>query len=922
MMKKILLTKFFIALVIFVAQPFLIYAQSRQYGDVIGRIYDQENNESLPGATVIIQGLSLGATTDRNGRYRLNRVPVGEHTLEIRYVGFENKEMDVNVRAGEAAEITVSLTPDLTEIEGITITGNRFGQAQALSRQRSAGNIKNIVAADLIGRFPDQNVAEALQRVPGITITRDQGEGRYVQIRGTNPNLNSVSINGEQIPSPEGDVRFVALDVIPANVLSSIEVNKTITPDMDGDAVGGSINLNTLAPRTDQTIFNATLAGGYNNNVEYLSPLLGQVSAAYGKRVGDAQKFGFLIGGSYDRDNRSTDNNEMEYDEGELQSLVLQDYEITRIRTGVTTSVDYRFNPASMLFLNAIYNRFSDQEYNRTILVEPTVIERELKDRYEAQTIFSLSAGGEHSLTSNLDIDYMLSYSYAGENTSPEYVTIYNKEYEDAEGESVEFMQFDRSDPNFPQYRVIPGSPEDADPLQYDNYSLDLLEYTNELTEDRHFTSRLNLKTYYNLGAFEGEFKFGGLFRTKKKSLDPEKQFFTYEGDRTYRDLLGDFEDTDFMDGRYTIGLAADPDIVRDWFSQERNQFESSFEDTFVDSEGEDYTATEDTYAGYLMTNLRNGPLNIIAGFRYENTRTAYSGNTVEFDEEGELIPEAQSTTTNRNFDFFLPMINMNYNFNERTILRLAWTNTFAKPNYFDLAPYRIINREDEEIALGNPDLLPTRSTNLDLMAEYYFSSVGILSGGVFYKDIRDFRYTRLYFYQEPEFEGFEAEQPVNGNDAQLAGVELNWQQQLTFLPGFLSGFGIFVNYTYTWSEAELFGETNEDVRTVTLPGQNNSAANFALSYEKGGFNGRIAANYNGAFVDELRDSDNSDRFYDERLQLDFSASQQIIGNFRVFLEVLNLTNAPLRYYNGVTTRPEQQEYYSWWTNFGIKYDL
>lgn len=921
-MENPLPTKILTLILLLFVFPLLLLAQSDGNGSITGKVYDEQSRDFLPGATVLLQGLSYGTVTDNNGKFRLNRIPPGDYTMEIRYVGFENKETSVTVNASEDQEMEISLSANITEIAGVTISGNRFGQARALSRQRSADNIKNIVSSDLIGRFPDQNVAEALQRVPGVTITRDQGEGRFVQIRGTNPNLNSVSINGEQIPSPEGDVRFVAMDVIPANILSSIEVNKTITPDMEGDAVGGSINLNTLTPRSDETLMNITLAGGYNNNVKYQSPLLGQMSAAYGKRVGEDQQFGFLIGGSYDRDNRSTDNNEMEYDDGVLQELVLQDYEITRVRTGVTTSLDYRFNSSSMIHLNAIYNRFSDQEYNRTILVEPSNIERELKDRFEAQTIFSLSAGGEHRLADNLYVDYMLSYSYAGEDTSPEYVSVYNQEYEDADGESIDYMQFDISDPNFPQYSVVPGAPQGASPLNYDNYSLDFLEFTNELTQDQHFTSKLNLKTFYDLGKFKGEFKFGGLYRKKNKTLDPDKQFFSYEGEGVYRDLLGDFEDTNFMDGRYTIGLAAEPDLVRNWFHSERNQFELQTEDTFVDSEGEDYSATENTYAAYAMTRLKNGPLNSSIGFRYENTRTEYIGNTIEFDEEGELIPEAQAVTTNRTFDFFLPMINLNYNFNDKTVLRLAWTNTLARPNYFDLAPYRNINREDQEITRGNPELLPTRSMNFDFMAEYYFASVGILSGGVFLKDIKDFRYNRLYFTQEPEFQGFEVEQPVNGSEAILAGLELNYQHQLTFLPGFLSGLGLFVNYTYTWSEAQLLGESDEEVRTVTLPGQSKSAANFAISYEKGGFNGRIAANYNGAFVDELRDRDDNDRFYDERLQLDFSASQQIRPNFRVFLELLNLTNAPLRYYNGVTTRPEQQEYYSWWTNFGIKYDL
>ena len=267
-------------------------------------------------------------------------------------------------------------------------------------------------------------------------------------------------------------------------------------------------------------------------------------------------------------------------------------------------------------------------------------------------------------------------------------------------------------------------------------------------------------------------------------------------------------------------------------------------------------------------------------------------------------------------------MLHLNYRFSDKTVLRFAHTSTFAKPNYFDLAPYRIVNREDDEIEFGNPDLDPTRSMNFDLMAEHYLPSLGIISGGVFLKDIKDFRYKRLYIFEDPEFAGFEAEQPVNGDDAILAGFELNWQQQLDFLPGFARNFGIFANYTYTWSEAEVLGETGNQVRTVTLPGQSKNSGNAALSYQKGGFNGRIAANYSGAFVDELRDNSSNDRFSDERLQIDISASQQITKNLSIFAEGLNLTNAPLRYYNGVNSRPEQQEFYSWWMNIGIKYDL
>lgn len=895
------------------------FSQSQNFR-LSGKVIDVSNSRPLMGVNVIVEDMSIGTVTDRNGNYVL-KIPEGKHELSFNYLGFKSKTITIDLDQDQIAE-TVELKNDVSVISEVTINVNRYGQAKALNEQKNADNIRNVISSDQIGRFPDQNVAEALQRVPGITITRDQGEGRFVQIRGTNPNLNSISINGEQIPSPEGDARFIALDVIPSNVLSTIEVNKAITPDMDGDAVGGSVNLKTLTPIEGQTIFNVTAASGYNNLVQDQSPILAQGALTYGKRFGKDEKFGFLVSGSYDLDNRASNNNEMDYDDGELQEIELRDYELTRERLGLTTSFDYKFSPYSKVYLNAIYNRFGDQEYRRSMKIETDATEREVKDRYEVQSIFNLSFGGEHPLGENFDIDYMLSYSYAENETPDEYVNIFKQEYEDADEESIDFMKFDNRDSDYPRFNVTSDAPSSAGALNYDQYAFDEFEYSSELTTDQHFTSRVNLSTNYQLGSFKGNFKFGGLLRFKEKMLDPEKRFFSYEGDLGYTDLLGSFVDNDFLEGRYDFGQSTDPSIIRNLFQNNPNDFESEDEDTFVDSESEDYRSTEDTYAGYAMTKLTKDKLNIIGGFRYENTATSYFGNTVEFDEDGELIPEAVEINTERNFEFFLPMLHVNYRFDEMTVLRFAHTSTFAKPNYFDLAPYRIVNREDDEIEFGNPDLKPTRSLNFDLMAERYLPSLGIVSAGAFFKQIRDFRYNRLYIFQDPEFAGFEAEQPVNGDTAQLAGFEVSLQQQLDFLPGFAQYFGVFLNYTYTWSEAEVLGETNNEVRKVTLPGQSKNSGNAALSYQRGGFNGRIAANYNGAFVDELRDNSGNDRFYDDRLQLDISLSQKIGKNLSVFAEGLNLTNAPLRYYNGVSSRPEQQEFYSWWMNVGIRLDL
>jgi hypothetical protein len=213
-------------------------------GTVSGIVTDAQLGEPLPGANVLIVGSNVGTVTNLSGEFSL-RASEGEIELEVSYIGFTTIKQKVNVPANSVAIVEIKMKNDVKELEGIVVTGALQGQQRALNQQKSADNIKNIVSADQIGRFPDPNVAEALQRVPAINIERDQGEGRYVLVRGLAPQFTNISINGEQIPSPEAGVRYVALDAIPADQLSSIEVSKSLTPDMDGDAIGGSVNLIT-----------------------------------------------------------------------------------------------------------------------------------------------------------------------------------------------------------------------------------------------------------------------------------------------------------------------------------------------------------------------------------------------------------------------------------------------------------------------------------------------------------------------------------------------------------------------------------------------------------------------------------------------------------------------------------------------------
>jgi TonB-dependent receptor len=287
---------------------------------------------------------------------------MGSHKLEVVYLGYVTAVVEVEVRPGSTTEQEVVMEPEQRFHEAVTVTAEPMLQRQerALNEQKNAINIKNIVSADQIGRFPDPNSAEAAQRISGVTMQRDQGEGRFILVRGTEPRLNSSAINGEQLPAPEAKVRFVALDVIPADLLEAIEVTKAITPDMDGDSIGGAVNLITKQA-TGGTRGSWTLGLGYNDIV---SDSLQNLNGSFAQRSADG-KTGVVLSGSYHNTNRGSENFEAEYDDGELDEFQLRHYTVNRKRYGVQGNFDREFGDSSRFFVKGIFNKYDDDEQRR-----------------------------------------------------------------------------------------------------------------------------------------------------------------------------------------------------------------------------------------------------------------------------------------------------------------------------------------------------------------------------------------------------------------------------------------------------------------------------------------------------------------------------------------------------------------------------
>ncbi len=898
-------------------------------GTLVGKVNDALLNYPLPGATVRIANTNIGTATNLNGEFSL-RAPAGEVELEVTYIGFKKQTQRITVPANGVISVEINLQSDIQELDNVVITGNLQGQQQALNQQKTADNIKNIVSADQIGRFPDPNVAEALQRVPAVNIERDQGEGRYVLVRGLAPQFTNISINGEQIPSPEAGVRFVALDAIPADQLASIEVSKALTPDMDGDAIGGSVNLITRTAQSETPSISASAVMGYNDLVSRTNL---QGSLELSKRFFD-NKLGIMLNASYYETDRGSNN--WERDGSELE---LRDYALARTRTGLSSTIDYKLNNQHEFYFRTIYNRFTDREFRRRYIFVPNEdnspfedheIERLTKDRLEKQLVTSLNLGGKHTF-SKFNLDYEVAYAEAIQDTPFDIEVGTVGEFDDIQ------MDF-TTNPKFPTFTVNGiGNRNNTNPyLTNSNYEFDELTSGVTYAKDVNQTAKFNIGIPYKIGANEALFKFGGKVRLKEKRFDITENVYGWaggdvsfpgfeEGDYTLEKFDGGPAGK-FLNGNYLIRPNVDVDKVINHFNNNRNSYELDVDGKLATEAVEAYEAKEDVYAGYAMSKIQMNKLMILGGVRYENTRVSYKSQEVFYDFEGDL-EDIENVEGSTNYFFILPQLHARYQVNENTNLRFAATRSYARPNFEDIVPAQEIDLNSREGTVGNPELKPVGASNIDFMAERYFGTVGILSGGVFYKRLNDFIFNRRFEVSQYKGRNFgtpiNLTQSQNGESANLLGFEIAYQQNLTFLPTALKGLSVYANYTFTNSQATIQNrEDAAEAEEIRLPGQAKHVGNFSLGYEIGRFSARLSSNFNGEYLTELGDDASEDFYVRNRIQLDASISAAITPKLRIFGEFLNITNQPFEVYQGEKDQYVQREFYSWWTRVGLKFDF
>jgi TonB-dependent receptor len=902
-----------------------------QTGSVQGRVTLANTETQLPGVQVRVAGTPVTAVTDAGGRYVLTGLPAGAVKIEFTYLGFETAVRDVTVQAGAVLALNVPLTLPGVQ-EDVTVTAQVAALRDALNRYRTSSSLTNFVAADDIGQFVDQNVAESLQRLPGVAITRDQGEGRFVTVRGMDASLSTVSINGMRIGTPEDGSRQVPLDVIPVGAIETLEVTKTPTPDMPGDAIGGSVNVRSASAfdRSGRTL-TYRLEGSRANLSGDISPK-GQFTFSDVLSVNGRPTLGISFGANHLDRTFESDNTEVVYnflddlgtDQFTIEELQHRKYFVNRKRTGANLNLDYRPSVGNQFYVNTLFSRFTDAETRqRSIFVftegdlaafdgrsgrfediDDGGFRRRIRFRTKEQDTLALALGGSHILN-RWNLDYELGRSVTRERVLDE-----------NEGR-FSFTGGDRDitfaiGSGLPTFTVLRNGAPDQLYLDNAGYTFDRVVLVPKIVDDDDTSVRGNAEYRTVSGMTALMFKTGVDLRFKNKFADVAE----VELRRGPALNLSQFTTGAPAFSMGLLGPGISSSGWMDFYGANAAQYSARPQDVDANTileRGSDYEATENVMAGYVMGTIARGKWRLIPGVRVEHTTYDATGNQLTIDEDGDLSVSDRSVDSS--YTNVLPGLHFRYDASERLVVRTALSRTMARPSFSAMSPRFTLNNEDLEIEAGNPDLKPYTSTNLDLTVDAYTGDSNVVSVGGFYKRINDY-IVGVTTNNDAAFPGYEVSRPVNGTEASVWGVEVNVEQELRVVSEALDGFLIGANATLLRTRLDVAQRPNE---SFGLPLSADRAGNVFLGYERGPFSGRVSYTRRGEYLNTLGDDANFDVYVEGNTQVDFVASWRVRRGFELVMEGANLTDAPLQLYQGSKGFTFQRELYGRTFAFGIK---
>ena len=837
----------------------------------------------------------------------------GHHRYDaLSELGFENaRVLLVNAPIEEVVEEfqqyrdnTPTYTPVEQDIvEEVLVVGTRATLMRAVDKQMMADGIISVVDSDALGNFPDTTAADAIRRLSGISVENDQGEGRYVTIRGLSSDLNSVAVNGASMVAPENG-RSVIMDGIPTELMDSITVSKTLTPDMDSDSIGGRIAFNTKKPTDlNEMLLKVKVSSKFAEYTDYEQAP--NFSVTYGDNITD--NTAHIMGLTYSSKNIESYNNETGFgwEDGYMNDdFELRYYDLTRERYGFSYDINTLLDSGAVVFANVMYNQYEEDElrfkneYGKIKMAEPfensmlssrVRHDAETRQRFETRSIGAMNLGAEFDMA-DWEVDTQLSYSWAEEDDSDN-ADITFRNYDKDNG-----AVFDWSNPVHPFVTPVDETLRNPENLEFDAF-----EMWSNVSKDSETTFQIN--------ADNRLWKVGFKHRSRTKNVDD--YIIAYEWDDM---TMADFEFKTAPGWFFPNQVFGNHMTAQETYNL-RNLTDQMSVD-FSDDISRDFITDETINSVYAQRTVELEKTTIIAGVRYEHT----DFESTAYDQDG------NRTYAENDYGFVAPSVTVKHWLTDNWQVRGALWRGLSRPGFKETAPitdYDVDTSGDTSGSIGNPNLKPYEADNFDLSLEYYGEGMTYFAVGYFHKSIANAIYPT--YQRNGVFNGISfndgVETWINADDSRINGIELNAQY------GWENGLYVATNFTLTDSESTF---NFEDDASFTTPFRKlaDKAANVNFGYDKGAWDIRVAGNYRSDYLDWLADEDgdigevsvNNSRFVDDFIQWDLTVKYDVNDNFTVKAEAVNLNNRPEYYYWGDESQLSQYDMYGKNYSIGFNY--
>ena len=919
---------------------------------LIGTIKDSKSQKPLVGANVFLIETSLGTASIDDGSYQISNVSPGVYILKATYIGYESKEIEISIPTGETLNQDLELDYKSIEGETIEVTVQARGQMDAINKQLNASSIKNIISSDKIQELPDANAAEALARVPGLSIKREGGEGNKVVIRGLSPKYNKIKVNGTNLASTDADDRSTDLSMISQYMIEEIEVTKAGTPDQEADVLGGTVNFKLR--KAEEGFHGSLITQGMYNGL---------------KNTYDDYKI------VMDVSNRFFNNT--------IGIIAQLDME-KRNRSSHNLRASYNNTPADLSTVNplnfyglGLSEIIRDNDRNNNLLV----IDYNIKNGILSYTSLNstirkdiISYGESYGITQNLggrylnsgDLDNTINvltetWNYKQQFNPDLRLDIFNSFSSSKNGDTSKVFRFIQDEAfTEPLYNKNINTIQKF--MIYDTNSIFFsgYDYVENKTKEKERSYGANLEYDYKItDHISGKLKFGFKIRKKSRFYDRDYEQGDFDGNSSYHaqmrqealdlfDWLDGIEnetstvsvkyfkndtysDENFLNGNYSLGPFSDLSKMGQLFSYMKGNWGGAQIDfsNFIHNYHKtssliyDYSGIENYFGRYLMTDLDIGTtLNFVTGLRFEDNKTSYTsyhGQSTVYPYFNSMGSDTVSNHVRKN-SYSLPALFIKYQPFDWLMLRYATTKTLTRPNYSDMIPLYNVSGQNRTVVYRNPFLEPGISKNQDYVIPFNNKSLGLLSFSYFTKRIQGLIFSSgQRVIEDPNkygLPGFSKYYMINDyktnneNDTFLKGMEVDFQTRFWYLPSFLRGLVFNANYTITRSkvryprtviETEVIFDPSFEVVMNNLDSlyvdrlldQPNSIINYSIGYDYKGFSSRLSMNHISNIFSTTNFWTELRQDTDAYTRYDLSIKQKLfIEGLEIYINASNLSEA------------------------------